>query len=137
MLPAAFPGERHLPFHRTAPENGQRHALLQVVGVGVQRTEQVGAHRAGPLALGSVHPEIGDQRLLVAEQVAEADLRAVHILEAIILLDGRARRQLSPLLGDAVDMPLQFDLLRQQFLPGLRIGFAFSGAGSAFCRQFA
>ena len=111
--PAALAGEGELARDRRAADDGERDPLLDVGRGNVERADERGAHRAGPLALGPVHPEIGEQRVVPAEQVDEADLVALLVEEAIILRD-RTRRQRAALRGDALDLAAQLDLLGEQ-----------------------
>jgi hypothetical protein len=69
---------------------------------------------------------IDHEGLLVAEQVGEAD-RAFLALEAIILRDLTARRQLPALLGDALEMAAKLDLFGQQRVARLPIFVALIG----------
>ena len=98
--PAALAGEGELARDRRAADDGDREALLDVGRRDVERADERGAHRAGPLALGPEHPEIGEERVVPAEQVDEADIVALLVEEAIILRDaaraaapGAARRR--------------------------------------------
>ena len=58
------------------PSTAKRDALREVAHRRVERAEEGRAHRAGPLALRAEHPEVGDQRVVRAEQVGEAAARA-------------------------------------------------------------
>ncbi len=114
IAPAALRGKRLLPGHRAAAEDFERDALLDVVGVAIDAAEPVGAHRAWPFALRAEHPEIGDERIMIAEQIGEADILAILVAEAIILVDHRPRRQRLALFGKPGEMAADLDLLGQQ-----------------------
>src|SRR6185437_15457040 len=96
-------------------------------GVAVDRAQPIGAHRAGALALRAVHPEIGDQRVMPAEQVLETDLGAVGVPEAVVLCDDRAGRQGAPLRREPRHVAAELDLLGEQRFASLAIVSAFAG----------
>src|SRR3546814_5048727 len=76
----------------------------------LERADERRAHRAGPLTLGAVHPEIGEQRVVAAEQVVEAEVAPLGVEETIVFRLG-PRWQRAAVLGDALDMAAQFYLL--------------------------
>jgi len=80
----------------------------------VEGADQRRAHRAGTLALGAVHPDIGDEGVTVAEHLRQPHLLPVLGNEHIILWNLAARRQSAPLRGDAFDMTAQLDLFGEQ-----------------------
>ena len=57
----------------------------------------------------------------------QAELGAVRVLEAIVLLDHRPGRQRPALLGHPRHVAAKLDLLREQRLAGLAVGRAFAG----------
>jgi hypothetical protein len=71
VLPAPLALHRRQPLQRRARDHHQRHPLGDVVGVAVPGVQQVGAHRARPLPLGTEHVVVDHQRLLIAEQAGE------------------------------------------------------------------
>ena len=67
---------------------------------------------------------------MLTEQVDQADLLAVLVEEAVVP-GNRARRQLPALLGDALDLAAQLDLLGQQLTPRLAVLGALVGIALA------
>src|SRR5438874_2039211 len=81
------PGSR-----RRARDDHEGHLLSDVVGIAVPGVEQVRAHRAWPLPLGTEHVVVDHQRRLIAEQAGEV-ARAVFGLETIVAGDRTTRGQ--------------------------------------------
>ena len=127
VSPAALLGEGELTLDGAAAEDLQRHPLGDIRAVAVQPAEQVGAHRARALPLRPVHPEVGDQGLLVAEEVAQRELGAGGVPEAIGLGDHRALGQAHALLGQVGHGPAELDLLLQEVTPRRAISVTFAG----------
>jgi hypothetical protein len=63
---------------------------------------------------------------VLAEQVGQAELAALLVEEAVIPGDG-AGRQRAALLGDALDLPAERDLLGEQGGAGVAVVGAFAG----------
>src|SRR3546814_5182216 len=98
---------------RRAPHDRECEPLLDIGRGRVERADERRAHRAGPLTLGAVHPEIGEQRVVAAEQVVEAEVAPLGVEETIVFRLG-PRWQRAAVLGDALDMAAQFYLLGKQ-----------------------
>ncbi len=111
--PAALLLEGQQLVERRAGHHGQRHALVQVRGVAVQRSQQRRAHRTGPLALRAEHVAVDAEGLLVAEQAGEID-GPLLALEPVVACYLPARRQGAALLGHAFEMAAQLQFLGQQ-----------------------
>ena len=124
--PAALLLERNEPLDRRARDHREGDTLPDVACFAIPRAHQRRAHRAGAIALRPVHVAVEDERLLVAEQVGEADL-AVLALEAVVAGDLAARRQLAALLGHPFDLPAKLDLLGQQRIARLPVVVALIG----------
>lgn len=69
---------------------------------------------------------------MLSEQVDQADLVSVLVLEAIVLLDDRARRKPHALFGQSGEMSSGFDLFREQGRPCCSVfgGFVRKSAGA-------
>jgi len=93
-----------------AADDGEGEALFDVRLRHVERADEGGAHRAGPRPLGPEHPEIGEERIVPAEQVDQAELVPLLVEEAIVFRD-RSWRQRPTLLRDALDLAAELDLL--------------------------
>lgn len=100
--PAAFLREEKLAVDGAAPRILRATRCLMSAALPFTEPSRFGAHRAGTLVPGAVHPEIGDERVLVAEQVDQRGVEAVFILEAVILGDDGAGRKRPTLLGERV-----------------------------------
>ncbi|MEJ0066038.1 MAG: hypothetical protein WDM85_11965 [Caulobacteraceae bacterium] len=136
VLPAALPLPGQQPLQRRARHDHQRHFLADVVGVAVPGVEQIGAHRARPLALRAEHIAVGDQGLLVAEQAGQVGFTVLGH-EAIAVRHRGARRQGAALSGDSLDVAAQLDLLGQQSDAGDAVFSALArNADRALARQF-
>src|SRR3954453_12764348 len=71
--PAALAGEGELPGHGRTPDHRHRDALRDVARRHIERAQKRRAHGTWPFPLGTVHPKIGDQRIVVAEQAGQAN----------------------------------------------------------------
>src|SRR5699024_6287678 len=96
IAPAALLREPELPVDGAAAEYLQSHPLLDIRSIAIHGAQPVGAHGTGPLSLRAVHPEVRDERVLVAEEIDEPDLERVLVLESIFFWTtgpgGSARR---------------------------------------------
>jgi hypothetical protein len=105
--------ESELALDRRAADHGEGDALRDVGGRDVHRAEERRAHRARPLALGPVHPEVADERVVLAEQVGEADRLAGLVGERIVARRAPGRQGAAP-RGDALDLAPEIDLPGEQ-----------------------
>src|SRR5690606_17508762 len=83
VVPAALAGYGELARNRRTADDRQREPLLDVGCGDVERADERSAHRAGPLALGAEHPEIGKQRVVRAEQVDQPEFAALIVKETV------------------------------------------------------
>ena len=116
VLPPALPLPVQEPLDRRAGDHRERDALRDVGGIALEGTEKVGAHRARPLPLRPEHEAVDGERLLVAEQLREAQ-RPVFALEPVVADHLAAGRQGAPHRGDPLEMAAELDLLDKQRCP--------------------
>jgi len=113
VAPAPLAGEGELARHGRAGDRREGGPLPEVAQRNVDGAEERGAHRTRPLALGAEHPEVGDERVVPAEQVGEAD-RPAFLVEKRVVAGRAAGRQRAPHRRDPLEVPAQLDLLGEQ-----------------------
>jgi hypothetical protein len=100
--------------------------LADVGGVALPGVQEIGAHGAGALALGTEHVAVDGKRLLVAEQPGDIGL-TVLTLETVVAAHIAAGRQGAALGSDALDVAPQLDLLGEECRSGGAVLGAFVG----------
>src|SRR5688500_679387 len=106
----------------------------------VERADERGAHRAGPLTFGTVHPEVGEQRIVLPEQIRETPFGALLVEDAIVASSAIGRRVAAE-GGDALNVAPQVDLLGERLLTRGTVLGGVSGErlvalGGELCRRY-
>ena len=113
VSPAPLARESDLARHRRATDNCQGNALFEIDGGNIERAEQRCAHRTRPFALRTIHPEIGDKRVVLSKHVDQPDPRAL-LIEKLIRGRLATMRQRSTLLCHPLDMTTELNFFHEQ-----------------------
>ena len=90
--PAALDRKSEWALNGGAADHRHCDTLRQIARRRVKRIEMRCAHRARPLALRAVHPEIADQRVMIAKQIGKAMLLIVLVAELVVRRHFATRR---------------------------------------------
>src|SRR5262249_18426446 len=108
ISPSPLAREGKLARHRGAANDRHRQPLFDIDSRYVHGTQKRGAHRAWPLALRAIHPDVGEKCVVAPKQIGEPKLLVVLVAKPIVL-GFSARGKFAAERRDAADLAAKLD----------------------------